>query len=293
MDKNVGKMLLPVSKSPQNPTSKKNSAPSWLALLLLAAISAATYPKHFTNIEIVTQQSVFYFGWITALATGLGVLPFAFISSPSSTMLALANAMAAGMMGSASAGLIFQGTLSTSSRVESILRTAFGACFGWLFIVVAKKILEKYEDVVSIESIAAADARKIILVIFVMTLHSFSEGVGIGVSFSGDSALGVFISMSLAAHNIPEGLAVALVVRTRGFSLLDTVIFDFIRFSLFHRFMIPLSTCSSCGLFSPAFLSRLWQFQHSCLWKDFSRFFHWGNTYGRNEVISLLIYSIG
>jgi len=68
------------------------------------------------------------------------------------------------------------------------------------------------------------EARKVLLLIFVMTLHSFTEGVGIGVSFGKSSKIGEFISTTLALHNIPEGLAVALVLIPKKISLLNTAL---------------------------------------------------------------------
>ena len=49
-----------------------------------------------------------------------------------------------------------------------------------------------------------------------MTAHSFAEGIGVGVSFGGGGKLGLFITAAIAIHNIPEGLAVSLVLVPRG-----------------------------------------------------------------------------
>ena len=106
-----------------------------------------------------------------------------------------------------------------TSEISSTLRTAIGGILGLAFIFLTKSYLDAHEDL-KVGSLVGADARRVFLIIFVMTLHSFSEGVGIGVSFGGEhgKSLGLFISASLAVHNVPEGLAVAIVLLPRKVS---------------------------------------------------------------------------
>jgi ZIP family zinc transporter len=114
---------------------------------------------------------------------------------------------------------------SDNSTVSTEVRTSMGAVLGLLFILATKQFLDQYEDL-KVGVLGGTDARKALLIFFVMTLHSFSEGVGIGVSFGGvhGSKLGTFISASLAVHNVPEGLAIAVVLLPRGVTNLTATV---------------------------------------------------------------------
>merc|ERR1711862_335337 len=93
------------------------------------------------------------------------------------------------------------------------------------FIMFTKSFIDSHEDL-EVGNLVGADAKKVLLIVLVMTLHSLTEGVGIGVSFGGSHghALGVFISAYLAVHNVPEGLAVAVVLLPRGVSKLSAAL---------------------------------------------------------------------
>jgi ZIP family zinc transporter len=110
-------------------------------------------------------------------------------------------------------------------NIHALLRTVCGFVMGIVFIILMKRFLDQYDDITEID-MKNGSAQKMILIIVVMTLHSLSEGIGIGVSFGGQSGmkLGQFITFSLAIHNIPEGLAVALVLTSRKVSNIQTLL---------------------------------------------------------------------
>ena len=72
---------------------------------------------------------------------------------------------------------------------------------------------------VHLHGLSSAQSHKISLVIGTMFLHSFPEGLAVGVAFgSGEAGLGLLISVAIAIHNIPEGVAVSLPLRAQGVS---------------------------------------------------------------------------
>ncbi|MEE9271035.1 MAG: ZIP family metal transporter [Candidatus Krumholzibacteria bacterium] len=160
----------------------------------------------------VTTFTVFTYACLTAIVTGFGALPFLFVPNMTRRWLGISNAIAVGLMLAASFSLIYEGI------GYSLFRVITGLLLGLIFIRVTQVKLSRYEHL-RIGNLGGIDARKAFLIIGVMTMHSFTEGVGVGVSFGGGEELGQFVSAAIAIHNIPEGLAICLVVIPRGMTV--------------------------------------------------------------------------
>jgi zinc transporter ZupT len=150
---------------------------------------------------------VFLAALATALATGLGAAPFLFARSAHRGWLGPANAVASGVMLGASVSLVLQG----GDRSWPIVSA--GVVTGALFVALAHDAVGHGHD---FGVLHGADARRAILIVGVMTVHSFAEGVGVGSAFGDGRALGILIAIAIAVHNIPEGLAISLVLVPRG-----------------------------------------------------------------------------
>ncbi len=157
----------------------------------------------------VTQ--VFIYALLTALATGIGALPFFFIKDISVSFLGKSNAAAAGLMLSASYNLIFEGYR------ENEWMTVGGMLAGVILVVLSNKWLEE-KSTLELKDVVGGKKRQMLLFLGIMTVHSFAEGVSVGVSFANTLEFGTFIAIAIAIHNIPEGLAISLVMVPNGTS---------------------------------------------------------------------------
>ncbi|MEL7432517.1 MAG: ZIP family metal transporter [Chloroflexota bacterium] len=168
--------------------------------------------------ETVSVWTVFIAASITAIFTGLGALPFFFVKDINKQWLGIGNALAAGLMLGASLGLIAEAAIL--ENVDSpIIKLVAGMAAGLVLVVVAHRLLESREGDFHIGDVEGADAIQMLLIVGVMTVHSFAEGIGVGVSWGDGNAFGSLISAAIAIHNIPEGLAISLVLIPRGTSV--------------------------------------------------------------------------
>ena len=137
----------------------------------------------------------------TALATGIGALPFVFVKDFPQTIARWAWAAAAGLMLSASTfNLIFPGV-----EDGGITPVAVGILLGTLLMAATSKWLDGRD--IEFQGLSGAGAKRIILVLVTLFIHSFPEGIAVGVAYgSGEVGLGLLMAVAIAIHNIPEGL---------------------------------------------------------------------------------------
>jgi ZIP family zinc transporter len=174
-------------------------------------------------------------GLVTALATGLGALPFFYLDEVSERLNVILWGLASGIMLAASGfGLVREG-LAEARREPQLLpldrfageaAVALGLLAGVVLVVVAHEVVEGAD--IDPRQYEEADFRKLVLILGVLTVHSFPEGVAVGVAFAdlnieGVALLGftvpllaVFMTIAISIHNIPEGVAVSIPLRAMG-----------------------------------------------------------------------------
>ncbi len=201
---------------------------------------------------------VFTAGLVTALATGIGAVPFFVVDEFSDRWNVGLWGVASGIMVTVSVfGLADEGLAYASSGFPTLL--VGGLLAGVLLVEVADGVLDAVDlgdadldgrhaadqgsapadnaghdhDEVAMEAKAFAegDLKKIVLILGILTVHSFPEGVAVGVSFAelgldgGLSVLGfsvpllaAFMTVAISIHNVPEGTAIAIPMRAMGLS---------------------------------------------------------------------------
>ncbi|MFB6189214.1 MAG: ZIP family metal transporter, partial [Halapricum sp.] len=120
---------------------------------------------------------VFVAGLITALATGLGAIPFFLFDEISDRWNVVLWGFASGIMVSASLfGLIREGLANGGDNPA--LKLVAGLLVGVVLVVVSHRFLEDAE--VEPREYEEADFKKLVLILGILTVHSFPEGVAVG-----------------------------------------------------------------------------------------------------------------
>jgi ZIP family zinc transporter len=211
------------------------------AAVVLAGVRDAAVVLQTNGIGVTPANLSFVFiaGLITALATGLGAIPFFLVSDISERWNVILWGVASGIMVAASVfGLITEGlapgiAFMTSPfglpAFDTRLYMLPGLVVGVLMVIGGHRIVHDFD--LDPKQYEQADFSKLLLILGVLTVHSFPEGIAVGVAFAEmglDTAtavpilgfavpvLGVFMTIAISIHNIPEGVAISIPLESMG-----------------------------------------------------------------------------
>lgn len=134
-----------------------------VALIATTAVSIVLANRNGSLYGGRSAAHVWWYGWVTAVSTGLGALPMAVVKTANQFYLGLSNAMAGGMMTAASAALIMEGIelgVDERSPVTPAQCVALGAAIGVAFIAISQRVLDGVGDV-HLGILEGIDARRV------------------------------------------------------------------------------------------------------------------------------------
>ncbi|HEY5561830.1 MAG TPA: ZIP family metal transporter [Clostridiaceae bacterium] len=159
------------------------------------------------------------FGSILSLfGTLLGASLAIFLKNPSKEVIA-------GLLGF-SAGLMV--TIALFELVpEAIIRWNLVSCI--LFSFLAIGIMSILDKLIKFPSYSANSSMKVAFMAAIgIMLHNFPEGILMGAGFAQGSTLGIEMSILIAIHDIPEGLAVVAPLLSSKLTNIKIMLFVFI-----------------------------------------------------------------
>jgi ZIP family zinc transporter len=194
-----------------------------LALLLVGGLVWVAWVQGGTSLATPMGMALAGSG-VAALATALGALPALFIRTISARWEDIMLGFGAGVMAAAAAfSLILPGiaagTEILGSKPAGAVLVATGLVLGALFLLLADRAVPHEHSSAGRHGPDWIQVRRVWLMVFAIALHNFPEGMAIGVGFSGgDTSVGVPLAAAIAIQDVPEGLVVAVALRTVAYA---------------------------------------------------------------------------
>jgi ZIP family zinc transporter len=167
-------------------------------------------------------------GFLASLAAGLvtalGALPVFLGRTISPRVTDAMLGFAAGVMLAASffsliiPGLEVAKSIFAHSAIAALVVTT-GVMIGAGFVVALNEIIPHEHFMQGREGPQVAEAARVWLFVFAITIHNLPEGLAVGVGFGGGNiAGGTLLATGIGLQNAPEGLAVGLALLSIGYS---------------------------------------------------------------------------
>lgn len=150
-----------------------------------------------------------FFGTI---GTTIGGLIGIFTKRNSNKFLSFTLAFASGLM----LAVVCFDLIPESMEISSIYTTILGIILGIMTMIICDSLVQKKFNSKTSSNKNASLLKTGIIVSIGLALHNIPEGLAIGSGFDASTALGFSLAIAIALHDVPEGLSMAIPMKNGG-----------------------------------------------------------------------------
>lgn len=159
-----------------------------------------------------------FFGTI---GTTIGGMIGIFSKRNSNKFLSFILAFASGLM----LAVICFDLIPEAMEISSIYTTILGIVLGIIIMVACDNLVQKKFNSVNITSKKVGLLKTGIIVSIGLALHNIPEGLAIGSGFDQSTTLGFSLAIAICLHDIPEGISMAVPMKNGGMTPLKVMLY--------------------------------------------------------------------
>lgn len=159
-----------------------------------------------------------FFGTI---GTTIGGIIGIFSKRNSNKFLSFILAFASGLM----LAVICFDLIPEAMEISSIYTTILGIILGIIIMIICDNLVQKKFNSANITSKKVGLLKTGIVVSIGLALHNIPEGLAIGSGFDESTALGLSLAIAICLHDIPEGISMAIPMKNGGMKPLKVMIY--------------------------------------------------------------------
>lgn len=145
--------------------------------------------------------------------TTLGGIIGVFINKNSNKFLSTILSFASGLMLS----IVCFDLIPKALEISSIINVIFGIIFGIFIMIICDILVQKRFNANNSKIINKNSLLKTGIIVSIgLALHNFPEGLAIGSGFEASITLGYSLALAICLHDIPEGISMAVPMKNGG-----------------------------------------------------------------------------
>ena len=157
-----------------------------------------------------TLLGLFFGTFGTTLGGVIGVV----IKKNSSKFLSFILSFASGLM----MAIICFDLLPEAMKISNIVNVILGIVFGIFVMIFCDILVQKKFSVKNIKNANNTLLATGIIVSIGLAIHNFPEGLAIGSGFEASTKLGLSLAIAICLHDVPEGISMAVPMKNGGMS---------------------------------------------------------------------------